>query len=239
VFLLQQFSLISCNNVLEKGDALSNWKWKWVVVCVTTAALAASAPMALVILDTASAPPGHLPDGWQLKVNRGTPDLQVIGEASNRVLRFKSRKSSFALERGVDVDINQFPYLTWNWKVTELPAGGDFRRASTDDQAAQVLVAFSDRRILTYIWDTSAPKGTWQNASSLPLVRIFALVCRSGAEELNRWTPESHNLAQDYQKAFDHAAPRVKGIRLQINSQHTGASAESYFGEVSFRSSPQ
>src|SRR5947209_6759745 len=39
------------------------------------AALKASAPMALVILNATSAPPGRLPDGWQLKVNRGTPDL--------------------------------------------------------------------------------------------------------------------------------------------------------------------
>jgi hypothetical protein len=221
------------------GVSLSDCKWRWAVVCAATAAMAASVPMAMVILDTTSANPGHLPDGWQLKVNRGTPDLQVIGEGGARVLRFKSRKSSFALERGVDVDINQFPYLTWNWKVTELPAGGDFRRSSTDDQAAQVLVAFSDHRILTYIWDTTAPKGAWQSASSIPLVRIFALVCRSGAEELNRWAAESHNLVQDYQKAFDRAAPRVKGIRLQINSQHTGSSAESYFGEISFRGSPQ
>ena len=34
-------------------------------------------------------------------------------------------------------------------------------------------------------------------------------------------------------------APRVKGLRLQINSQHTGTVAESYFGEVAFRSAPQ
>ena len=223
----------------EEGNSLRNWKWKWGAVCVAASALAASAPMALVILNPTTAPPGRLPDGWQLKVNRGTPDITLIGEANSRVLRFKSRKSSFALERGVDVDINQFPYLTWNWKVSQLPSGGDFRRASRDDQAAQVLVAFSDHHILTYIWDSSAPKGAWQPASSLPLVRIFALVCRSGAEELNRWVPEAHNVAQDYQRAFDRPAARVKGIRLQINSQHTGSSAESYFGDVSFRSAPQ
>ena len=34
-------------------------------------------------------------------------------------------------------------------------------------------------------------------------------------------------------------APHVKGLRLQINSQHTGSAAESYFGEVEFRSAPQ
>jgi hypothetical protein len=198
-------------------------------------ALAAGAPMALVVLNATTAPPGRLPDGWQVKVNRGAPDIAYIGEGNNRVLRFKSSKSSFALERGVDIDLAQYPLLTWSWKVSELPTGGDFRRPSTDDQAAQVLVAFADRHVLTYIWDTSAPKGSWQSASHVPLIHIFALVCRSGQEELNRWLAETHNVAQDYQKAFEMAPARVKGIRLQINTQHTGSSAESYFGDISFR----
>ena len=133
----------------------------------------------------------------------------------------------------------QMPWLTWRWKVTELPRGGDFRRARTDDQAAQVLVAFSDRRVLTYIWDTTAPKGTMQSASSLPLVHIFAVVCQSGAEVMNQWIAESRNVREDYERAFGRTAPKVKGVRLQINSQHTGTSAESYFGEVAFRSEPR
>ena len=195
--------------------------------------------MAMVILNAASAPPGRLPEGWQLKVNRGTPDITLIGEPTGQVLRFRSRNSSFALERGVDVDIAQFPVLSWTWKVSELPAGGDFRRNATDDQAAQVLVAFSDHRILSYIWDSSAPKGARQTSSAIPFVRISALVCRSGSQELNQWLPESHNLAEDYQKAFKAPPARVKGIRLQINSQHTGSSAESYFGDISFRSAQQ
>ena len=154
-------------------------------------------------------------------------------------VHLKSVKASFGLEKGVDVDPVQMPLLTWHWKVTRLPAGGDFRRASTDDQAAQVLLAFADRRILSYIWDSSAPKGTMENASSIPLVRVFAVVCESGATEANRWVAESRNVAADYARAYGKPAPHVKGVRIQINSQHTATVAESYFGEVVFRSVPQ
>ncbi len=199
-------------------------------------ALAAPAiPLALVVLNPTTAEPGHIPSGWQLKVNHGTPDLTLIKEGEMRVLRFKSQKSSFAIERAVDIDVNQYPVLTWSWKVSELPAGGDFRHFSTDDQAAQVLVAFAEHRVLSYIWDTSAPKGTFQAATSIPFLRIFALVCQSGPGVLNQWEPESHNLARDFQKAYDRPPGRVKGVRLQINSQHTGSSAESYFGDISFQ----
>jgi hypothetical protein len=139
----------------------------------------------------------------------------------------------------MDVSLEQTPYLTWRWKVTRLPAGGDFRNSSTDDQAAQVLVAFADRRVITYIWDSTAPKGAMQNASAIPLLRVYAVVCESGAAEANRWIGESHNVAADYERAYGKTAPRVKVLRLQINSQHTGTVAESYFGEVAFRSTPQ
>jgi len=62
-------------------------------------------------------------------------------------------------------------------------------------------------------------------------------VCRSGTAEANRWLDESRNIAADYQKLFGKPAPHVKGLRLQINSQHTGSVAESYFGQVIFRNS--
>ena len=50
---------------------------------------------------------------------------------------------------------------------------------------------------------------------------------------------ESRNVAADYERAYGKSAPHVKGIRIQINSQHTATVAESYFGEVAFRSMPQ
>ena len=190
----------------------------------------------MIVLNTASWGAGRLPSDWQIKMNHGQPDISVCREAES-CLHLKSVKSSFALEHAVDVDPSQMPILTWKWKVAQLPGGADFRSASKDDQAAQVLVAFSDKRILTYIWDSTAPKGIMQSASNIPLVHIFAVVCESGASDANQWISESRNLAEDYERAYGKPAPRVKGLRLQINSQHTGTVAESYFGEVAFRSS--
>ena len=196
---------------------------------------------AVVLLNAVNHATGQLPSDWQIKVNHGRPEISVCndGQGAEPCLHLKSVKASFALERGVDVSPEETPYLTWSWKVTRLPSGGDFRRASTDDQAAQVLVAFADRRIITYLWDSTAPKGAMQSSSEIPLVHIFAVVCQSGAAEANRWVAENHNVAADYQRAYGKTAPHVKGLRLQINSQHTGTVAESYFGEVAFRSTPQ
>jgi hypothetical protein len=193
-------------------------------------------PLALIVLNTAGWGDGQLPSDWQVKVNHGKPQFSPCKDGDIACIRLTSRQSSFALERAVDVSPVEMPYLTWRWKVTELPRGGDFRHAASDDQAAQMMVAFTDRRVLSYIWDSSAPQGTMENASSIPFLHVTAVVCESGLANANRWIPEARNIADDYQRAYGRPAPRVKGIRIQINSQHTGTSAESYFGEVAFRS---
>jgi hypothetical protein len=200
---------------------------------------AITSPLALIVLNTASWDSGRPPLDWQVKVNHGRPEFGVCADNAVPCLHLKSVNASFALERRVDVQPSQMPFLTWRWKVTQLPSRGDFRHSTTDDQAAQLLVAFDDNRVITYIWDTNAPKGTAQHAGGVPLLKIFAVVCESGNTDAGRWVAESRNLAVDYEHAYGKPAPRVKGLRLQINSQHTGSVAESYFGEVAFRSTPE
>ena len=196
---------------------------------------ASTIPLGFIVFAPSTAQPGRFPDGWQLHTVHGNPDVTVTTESRGNVLRLRSRSSSFALERAVNVDLAQFPLLNWEWKVTELPWGGDFRRSKTDDQAAQILLAFPDRRIMSYIWDTSAPKDTLQKTSVIPLLGVWVMVCRSGNSELNHWISETRNVADDFERAYGYRPSRVRGIRLQINSQHTGSSAESYFGDVLFR----
>ena len=198
-----------------------------------------TAPLAFVVLNTAGWDPGRLPSDWQVKVSHGRPDFSVCSDSLGPCLHLTRVRASFGLERRVSIDAAEMPFLTWRWKVTQLPAGGDFRHPASDDQAAQVLVAFADRRVLTYIWDTSAPRGAAQSASAIPLVHIFAVVCESGPSQTGQWVWESRNLAADYQRAYGKPAPRVNGLRIQINSQHTGTVAESYFGEVAFSSAPR
>jgi hypothetical protein len=209
------------------------------VAVLVLARPAGTSELALILLNPANWGGGKPPADWQVKVNHGKPVISTCSDGNGSCLHLTSVKSSFALERGTDVNPYEDRYLTWSWKVTELPAGGDFRHADTDDQAAQILVGFADHRVLSYIWDTTAPKGTMGNASSIPLLHIVAVVCESGTAETNQWVREAHDVAADYERAYGKPAPHVKGLRIQINSQHTGTAAESYFGEVVFRNKPQ
>ena len=200
---------------------------------------AQTSPLAMIVLNPEPLTAGKLPYDWKITVNHGKPDVSACQDSGIPCIHLRSVKSSFALERNVDVNPGEMPYLAWRWKVTQLPNRGDFRYSSTDDQAAQLLVAFADHHVIAYIWDTNAPKGMFASDTTIPLLHVYAAVCESGSADLNRWLSESRNVAADYQRAYGKSAPAVKGLRLQINTQHTASMAESYFSDVTFRSTPQ
>jgi hypothetical protein len=133
------------------------------------------------------------------------------------------------------VDLEQFPLLTWKWKLTRLPDGGDFRKSATDDQAAQLFVLVSRSQAIVYVWSSTVPPGTTESTSPAPGMTVQVVVVRSGPGQAKKWVSESRNVRQDYQMFFDSEPPPVSATRLQINSQHTRTSAEGYFAEVAFQ----
>src|SRR5215813_6422174 len=100
-----------------------------------------------------------VPQGWELSVKTGQPYLQLVQDSGKQALQMSSEQASFSLQKKVYIALQGSPFLVWQWKVTELPKGGDFRRSDTDDQAAQLIVAFSSSHFLSYIWDSTAPQG--------------------------------------------------------------------------------
>jgi hypothetical protein len=190
----------------------------------------------LVVADFSSAAVGGgVPAGWELKEKSGKADFSIVKDGDILAARFRSNDTSFSLQKEVKVDLKKFPMLAWKWKATKLPVGGDFRKSKTDDQAAQLFVAFTKTKSIVYIWDTSAPQDLMESTSPVPFMTVKVVVVRSGPMETGKWISESRNVYEDYKKMYGSEPPEVSGIRLQINSQHTGTSAESFFADVAFK----
>jgi hypothetical protein len=100
-----------------------------------------------------------VPEAWQLAEKCGRASLSVAKMDGLNALVLSSDDTSFSIQRRLRIDLEQYPILTWKWKVTKLPTGGDFRNAKTDDQAAQLFLALSRTKAIVYVWETTAPKG--------------------------------------------------------------------------------
>lgn len=198
----------------------------------------------VVVVDFSQIKDG-IPPGWELSEHEGKADLAIVNETDGAVLRLRTQSSSFSLQKQVEINPKKTPFLVWQWKVTELPKGGDFRESATNDQAAQLLVVFSwgtfKKEVIAYVWDSTAPKGRSgkdPSSSYVPFLTVHTVVVESGTAESGNWITETRNVLEDYKKLFGEAPDKVVGIRIQINSQHTTSQAESYWKSITFRAHP-
>lgn len=182
-----------------------------------------------------------IPEGWKGQ-NWGSPkyDFRIVSESPAKALHLKSDNEGSTISKEVKVDIREFPVLQWRWKAVVLPRGGDSRRKETDDQAAQIYVAFPRfpsavrSRIIGYVWDTSAPAGTI--AKSEKTSTVTYVIVRSGAADLGQWMTETRNVYEDYKRIYgEEPADPVGAISIAIDSNDTRSTAESYMGEILFR----
>jgi hypothetical protein len=189
----------------------------------------------IVIADFSTWIAKGMPPGWELKVKSGKGAFEVKRDGDIPALHLKSTNSSYSLQGEVNVDVKRYPVLSWKWKVTQLPKDGDFRKSRNDDQAAQLFLAFTKTKAIVYIWDTTAPQSLMESTSPVPFMTVKVVVVRSGPAELGKWITETRNVYEDYKKLYGDEPTVLRGMRLQINSQHTGTTAESWFADVVFR----
>jgi hypothetical protein len=210
---------------------------------VTSGPLSAADPPTLTVEDWSRQPEGKtgIPDGWKGQ-SWGSPkyDFRVVTQAGRKVLQVKSNNDSSTVSKELKVDVKSLPILTWSWQAVTLPKGGDARKSATDDQAAQLYVTFPRfpsqvrSRIISYIWDTTAPAGAVFKSEKTGLVTY--VVVRSGPAELGQWLTESRNVLEDYQKIYGEApGEEVGAISISIDSNDTRSTAEAFFGEIMFR----
>jgi hypothetical protein len=188
-----------------------------------------------------------VPVGWLLDKKKGTPYIKLERGSDIYCLHMFSNESAFGIKRGIKVDIKEYPYLNWRWKVARLPDGGDVRKKGTDDQAIQFYVAFTPTGfpetlftpVLGYIWDNEAPKGWTGKSTQIGGGKLRYVVVRNNADQLGEWFTEKRNIYEDYRtllKDVKSANPPgvTHGVEFYINSQNTRSVSESYICEVYF-----
>ncbi|MDH4264283.1 MAG: DUF3047 domain-containing protein [Deltaproteobacteria bacterium] len=184
-----------------------------------------------------------IPVGWNLEKEPGNNSKITLEQEKERhFLRLHSAGDTFGLKKELSFDIRKYPYLSWRWRATKLPQGGDIRKRETDDQAGQIYVVFPklptmiNSRSMGYIWDTQAPVGL--SGTSTAYSKMKYVVLQSGPAKLDQWICETRNVYEDYQKLFQEEPPLVGTVLVYINSQHTKSSAACDYADLFFSASP-
>ena len=180
------------------------------------------------------APVGGLPAGWQTRGNSATPVYQIkIDGDGNRYLAARSQRTDAQLGIQISSNPQEFPILSWQWRVLELPRNADERYLKTMDSAAAVYAVFSPRlvpRIIKYVWSTSVPAGTSFKHPKSGRMAIF--VVNSGEKSLGQWQDVRRNLVEDYKQAFGSMPTNLIALGVKTDSDSTGSSAQADYDTI-------
>jgi len=180
----------------------------------------------------------------------------LVKENGRNVVRAESTASASGLIRKVRIDLSEYPVIEWSWKITRTYENGDVLVKSGDDYPARIYITFAydpDRvsflekvkfnaikavhgeyppvAAINYIWASKAEKGTM--VSNPYTDRVKMIVVRSGNTMADRWVKEKRNIFEDYKTAFNgRNPPPVSGIAVMTDSDNTGESGLSFYGDI-------
>jgi Protein of unknown function (DUF3047) len=185
-------------------------------------------------------PLSPLPAGWwHLKFLTKPPMNYSFAEKTGvKALRCQTDASGSILGRHTDIDLAQFPTLTWSWLV-EVPVIAPVPEMESrgDDHPARLLLMFADDKgsehHLEIIWSNGAFKaGEWKYIGNFPHFVANGGDARIG-ENTGVWFDENVNLLNLYRTATKRTdAPRLKYISIFCDTDDTGTKSTAYFANV-------
>jgi hypothetical protein len=173
---------------------------------------------------------------WKKMILNGEVAYNLMKSGKEGFVQALSEKTCSAIYYRVGYNLQNFPLLSWKWKVLKFP---DLSLAKTarekDDYAARVYVifpflTFSSSKFLEYAWSQDLPAETILDSPFGKNIKI--IIIRSGKAPNDDWIVERRNVYEDYKKAFG-AKPRgVGAIALMCDADGTKTQAQALFDEI-------
>ena len=201
-----------------------------------------------------------LPPGWRpyrLARFKKPTQYRLVAQDGSVAMRAEANASASGLSYDLTVDLHEYPWLTWQWKVPVLIEGANNTIQQVEDSPARVIVTFEGGRerlddaeqinydlakamtgnelpyaTIMYIWENNLPEGTVIEHHFS--TRIKMIVAGSGRKDLDLWHEERVNLLEDYRRAFGEEPPRVRSVGIMSDSDNTGGRAVAYYGDIRF-----
>ena len=233
----------------------------FIFICILTGLQTPSAAFREIAKFSIATAGGDFPAGWEplyfKKISRHT-QYTLVNDRNAVVVKAVSKSSASGLIYRIKIDPRVYPIISWRWKVTNTFIKGDVSKKKGDDYPARLYIAFEfdpkklgffertqykAARLLygeypptgaiTYIWSSNAPRGTIVTNPYTKRVKMIAV--QSGKTRLNTWVQEERNVFEDYKTAFSQEPPMIGAVMIMTDSDNTGESAISYFGDIKFK----
>ena len=186
-----------------------------------------------------------------------TNQFSFADDSGVTVLKINSNQSASSVALPLTSAAGANALLTWRWKVSSTVLNANISQKDKDDFAARVYVFFdvplaslgfierNKIRLARLMSGADVPTAAicyvWDNQSAIDTIapsaytnRVRMIVLQSGDKKVNTWVSQSRDVAADFKRAFGHAAPAITGVAVGSDTDQTGASITTWFGDVRF-----
>lgn len=202
-----------------------------------------------------------VPVGWTLRRSSAASRRGVahwsIDDGVNAV-RLHSDAALAFLQRAVSIDLNEYPIVSWRWKIENTLVGIDERTRAGDDHPIRIFFVFEPdeskqswwfrfKRFLyldwahghpygggftEYVWSSHLGVGDIINDPGNPSQKL--IVVEGGNQNVGQWRSYERNLYKDFLSLYGREPRRLIFIGILNDTDQTGQKATSYIAEVKF-----
>ena len=208
---------------------------------------------------------GKIPAGWTLRKRLFGPTKKAqarwtVNDGQPAVMLHSKGALTF-LEKQVDIDLREYPIVSWRWKVNNILEGIDEKNLAGDDHPIRIFFVFEpdaskqtfwfrlkrflylDRfhghamggRITEYLWSSHLPAGEILPDPGKPWQKL--MVVEGGPEKLGRWLSYRRNLPEDFKRLYGEEPRRLIFIGILNDTDASGLEAVSYIADLFFHRS--
>jgi len=190
----------------------------------------------VVVMDFSSPfPVDPPPAGWYHRRfwTRRPMQISFAEKDGVRALRLATQASASMLFRHVDIDVADYPVLTWRWYIEQpIVSDIDEHTREGDDHPARLFLAFrtdtGESRRMEIIWGNRLRAGEYKFIGGFP-----HYVADGGDDRVGSWRREAVDLRPVYRRIWPDAAPaHLIDIALFCDSDETRTSSVAYFADV-------
>ena len=176
--------------------------------------------------------------GWHHKTFsfKDPMKLSFLKKDNFSALKCETKNAASMLFRHVDISLDEYPTLSWNWMVEKnITSPVDEKTADGDDSAARLFISFSvpneEPRQMELIWARQLKRGSKKFTH-----HFNHFVVRGKNNSTQKWYSERLNLKKVYQEFWKDKKPaRIELISILCDTDNTGTSSAAYFSDIKSR----
>lgn len=162
----------------------------------------------------------------------------IVAIDNRKALYINAHDNGAILFKPVDRNPKEYPFLSWQWKVSNILPESREKEVGGDDYPAAVCVVYGKKvfslpyryRILIYVYGNNLPAG--ERFANPCEARARMIVMQSGEKDTGRWLRYKVNHYEDYVREFQQEPPEIIYVGIQTNADRTHGKVEAWYSDI-------